>query len=91
MYLFRSCLEAGSIVSSNFEENAILSGASDTIIVKQKDGKFKSTPFLICFGPFKPIHSSSCVSITINNSYISDVKFGLDHKGYIQPPYLSDK
>jgi phosphatidate phosphatase PAH1 len=56
MFFLKSCLESAQIISSNFEDNTVLSGVSDTIVVKQKDGKYKSTPFLATFGPYHPIY-----------------------------------
>lgn len=53
MFLFQSCMQTGQVLCGTFEENAILTGVSDTIIVKRKDGTFKSTPFMVCFGPYK--------------------------------------
>lgn len=91
MFFFRSCVDASQIICNSFEENAILTGVSDTIIVKQKDGKYKSTPFLVCFGPYLSTHKNAMVQININGNLISDVKFSLDYKGYIHPQHLSDK
>jgi phosphatidate phosphatase PAH1 len=49
----------------------MLTGVSDTIIVKQKDGKYKSTPFLVCFGPYLSVHKNPTVEIIINGNLIS--------------------
>lgn len=70
MNFFRSCVEASQIVCGSFEDNAILTGVSDTIIVKQKDGSFKSTPLLVCFGPYLSTHKDSPVEIIINGTPI---------------------
>lgn len=56
MFLFRSCMQTGQVLCGTFDDNAVLTGVSDTIIVKHKDGTFKSTPFLVCFGPYKLTH-----------------------------------
>lgn len=91
MNLFSSCLEASQIISSSFDDHAILTGVSDTVIVKQKNGMYKSTPFLVCFGPYRPTHYDSPVQLTVNDHLIDDVKFSLDYKGYIHPQHLNDR
>lgn len=91
MMLFQSCMESGQILCGTFEENAILTGVSDIIIVKQKSGKYKCTPFLVCFGPYLLTHQNKRVNTIINKNIIKEVSFTLDHKGYIHPQQLSDK
>lgn len=91
MNFFRSCVEASQIICGSFEENAILTGVSDTIIVKQKDGTYKSTPFLVCFGPYLSTHKDEPVQILINGTLVPDVRFSLDYKGYIHPQQLPDR
>jgi phosphatidate phosphatase PAH1 len=49
---------------------ALLPGTSDTIVVKHKSGKYKSTPFLACFGPYTVANKSKHVNIYINNKLI---------------------
>lgn len=66
-------------------------GTSDIVIVKHKSGKYKSTPFLACFGPYAVLSKTKTVNISINRSMISNSKFALDHHGYIQPMYPSDQ
>ena len=56
MFLLRSCVQSAQILCSTFDDHAVMSGVSDTIIVKHKDGTFKSSPFLVCFGPYNPTH-----------------------------------
>ena len=91
MSFFQSCMECTDVYKHSFEENAIWTGASDTIIVKQKSGNFKSTPFLVCFGPYYATHSQDDVIVRVNNVKIPEVTFKLNQKGYITPMYLPDK
>ena len=49
-------MQTGQVLCGTFDDNAVLTGVSDTIIVKHKDGSFRSTPFLVSFGPYKVTH-----------------------------------
>ena len=68
-----------------------MTGASDTIIVKQKNGTYKSTPFLVSFGPYYTTHSNLPVYIMVNGVKIPEIKFELNSKGYVSPMILPDK
>ena len=61
------------------------------MIVKHKSGKYHPTPFLACFGPYAVLSKTKTVCISINGTLVSDLKFSLDHHGYSQPMYPSDK
>ena len=56
MFIFQSCLNSCRVLGGTFEENAVLTGVSDTIVVRQKDGTHRSTPFLASFGPYSLTH-----------------------------------
>jgi phosphatidate phosphatase PAH1 len=90
MFLLQSCYQAVSVLSKSFEDTAILTGVSDTIIVKHLDGSYRSSPFLVSFGPFQSAYSESDITLLVNSKPV-DVKFKLDHKGYAYPKHLSDK
>lgn len=61
MFIFKSCMQSGQVLCGSFEETAVCTGVSDTIIVKHKDGAYRSTPFLVCFGPYSPTHNNEQV------------------------------
>jgi phosphatidate phosphatase LPIN len=69
-------------LSSLFDLNkSVLSGAMDVIVVRQKDGSLKSTPFYARFGSFKIIKSKEkIVSIKVNGIE-TDVKMKLSSSG----------
>jgi len=50
MKLLDSCFTASRIVKESISSEALLSGVSDVIVVRHKDGTYKSTPFVVCFG-----------------------------------------
>jgi len=60
-------MEASAIVSNSFEDNAILTGASDIIIIQQEDGTYKTTPFTISFGPYFHTYRKESVRIMVND------------------------
>ena len=91
MFLLRSCYQSTQILCHTFDDHAVMSGVSDTIIVKHKDGSYKSTPFLVCFGPFNPTHKHAQVEVLINDQLVLGVNFELDKKGYVHPRHLPDK
>ena len=68
-----------------------MTGASDTIIVKQKNGTYKSTPFLVSFGPYYATHSDHSVYLKVNGVKIPEIIFNLNSKGYVSPMILPDK
>jgi len=67
MSFLKSCRDCADVYTHSFDDNAILTGASDTIIVKQKNGTYRSTPFLVCFGPYYHTHSNQQVYIKVND------------------------
>lgn len=75
MNIFRSCLEANTIIINSFDDNPVYTGASDTIIVKQKNNQYKSTPLYICFGPYATIYQGKRVTITVNGILIESLTF----------------
>lgn len=91
MFLFRSCMQSAQIIAGSFEDAAVCSGVSDTIIVKHKSGHYSSTPFLACFGPYFLTHMDEHVEIIVNGTLRQGITFQLDNKGYIQPLFPSDK
>lgn len=48
--MFRSCRDASNILMSSYEETALISGVSDIVVVEWSKNKYKSSPFLVCFG-----------------------------------------
>ena len=84
-------MQSTQVLCGSFDDNAIQTGVSDTIIVKQKSGSFRSTPFLICFGPYHQTHNHIQINVIVNDKNIADVHFGLDSRGYVEPRYLTDK
>ena len=56
----------------------MLSGVSDILVIKQKDGTFKSTPFYV---HFDRKNSYKYVSIKINNVFIPQLIMKLDECG----------
>lgn len=91
MFIFQSCMQSGQVLCGSFDDNAVCSGVSDTIIVRHKDGTHSSTPFLASFGPYSMTHEGERVEVLINNNLIPEINFELDKKGYIHPYFLSDK
>lgn len=84
-------MQSGQVLCGSFDETAVMTGVSDTIIVKHKDGSFNSTPFLVCFGPYHATHQFCQIEILINGELIPGVTFELDKKGYVHPQFLTDK
>ncbi len=91
MFLLQSCMQSGQVLCGSFDETAICTGVSDTIVVKHKDGTFRSTPFLACFGPYNLTHQGQLVEIIINDHFVQGVAFELDKKGYLTPNLITDK
>ena len=61
--------------------HATLSGAIDIIVVKQPDGKYKSSPFHVRFGKMKILTAKGkSVTISINGSE-TKLKMTLDGEG----------
>lgn len=56
MSFFRSCLDASTILTNSFEDNAVQTGACDIIVVQQEDGTYKSTPITVSFGPYLHVY-----------------------------------
>lgn len=71
-----------SIISNIFDLNkSVLSGAMDAIVVRQKDGSFKSSNFYVRFGSLKIMKSKEkIVTIHVNAKEIP-VKMKLSSKG----------
>lgn len=61
-----------SVFSNIFDLNqSILPGAMDVIVVKQKDGSFKSTPFHVRFGSLKAVKKKDkIISLSVNDAKI---------------------
>ena len=75
MNIFKSCYQATTIITNSFDDNPVYTGASDTVIVKQKNNEYKSTPFYICFGPYATIYQGKMVTIAVNDIPITSVTF----------------
>lgn len=48
--MFKACKQATKILFNSYEETALISGISDILVVQWNSNKFKTTPFLVCFG-----------------------------------------
>lgn len=48
--MFRACKDASKILFNSYEETALISGISDIVVVEWNSKKFKTSPFLVCFG-----------------------------------------
>eukprot|EP01125_Pyxidicula_operculata_P008116 TRINITY_DN2750_c0_g1_i12.p1 TRINITY_DN2750_c0_g1~~TRINITY_DN2750_c0_g1_i12.p1 ORF type:complete len:883 (+),score=223.06 TRINITY_DN2750_c0_g1_i12:54-2702(+) len=71
---------------------ATFSGAVDVIVVKQKDGSFKSTPFHVRFGKLQLMNIKESVKITLTiNGVESPLKMKLGDAGeaYFEDPNTS--
>ena len=60
---------------------SVMSGAMDVIVVKQKDGSFKSTPFYVRFGSFKLFKSKEKVVTIEVNGVETSAKMKLSSTG----------
>ena len=89
MFFLDTCAKSTEVFACSLETEALLPGTSDIVIVKHKSGKYNTTPFLACFGPYAVLSKTKTVNITINGTFVSDLKFSLDHHGYSQPMYPS--
>ena len=67
---------------ASFDQTALLSGISDILVIKWKNGNCVSTPFLACFGAHA---MGTSVKVFINNMLINGVNFHLDKYGYVHP------
>lgn len=70
---------------SSFDENGLIQGISDIIIVKWDSGQMYSTPFLACFGYHASIATQNHVYVYVNDVLINGITFTLDKYGYINP------
>lgn len=60
---------------------SFLSGASDVIVVKGNDGKFRSTPFTVRFGVTKVARLRNRVARVLVNEILTDVILKIDKGG----------
>ena len=74
-----------NIFCGSFEETALISGISDIIVVKWKNGEYHSSPFLICFGSDSLLHKGKKVRILINKTLMANLEFVVDKYGYLHP------
>lgn len=73
------------LFTKTFDDSALLEGISDIVVVKWDSGKYKSTPFIACFGSLATTALNDQVKVYINNSVIESFNFTLDKHGYICP------
>ena len=87
--MFDCCSKAASIFCSSLDEQGLIDGLSDVIVVRHKSGVYKSTQFFACFGPYSVSSKGTPVKVSINKTLITHVKFSVDKYGYIHPMKLS--
>ena len=89
--MFECCSKAGSIFCSSLDEQALMDGVSDVIVVKHKSNEYKSTQFFACFGPYAVEYLGCRVEVSINKILINHINFTIDKYGYMHPTKLSSK
>lgn len=89
--MLECCTKAGSIFCSSLDEQALIDGVSDIIVVRHKSGIYKSTQFFACFGPYAVSSKGQGVEVFVNKNLISHVKFTVDKYGYMHPTRLSSE
>lgn len=88
--MFGSCTKTMSIFCSSLDETSLMEGISDVIVVKSKNGEFRSTKFFVCIGPYSAYpQSGTKIEVFVNKTLTNDIKFTVDNIGYLQPSELS--
>lgn len=64
--MFSSCKNAASLVFTSHEESALISGISDIVVVRWSPTKYKSSPFVVCFGSLTHYVKKQTISVWIN-------------------------
>lgn len=87
--MLECCSKATSIFCSSLDEQGLIEGVSDIIVVLHKSTTFKSTQFFACFGPYAVSSKGQPVAVSINKTLLTHVKFTVDKYGYMHPTWLS--
>lgn len=88
--MFGSCTQAVSIFCSSVDETSLMEGISDVIVIKHKNGEFRSTKFYVCIGPYASLTANGTpIEVYINKIKNNELKFTVDKIGYLQPSTLT--
>lgn len=87
--MFDCCSKAATIFSSSLDEEALMEGITDVIVVRHKSGSYTSTQFFASFGSLSILYKGKPIEFHINKTLVSDIKFTLDKYGYVHPTVLS--
>lgn len=89
--MFDCCKNTSTIFFSAFEEEALLEGITDVMVIRQKSGHYSSTQFFACFGSMSILQKDTPIKLLVNRTLISNIRLTLDKYGYCHPTKLTSE